>query len=175
MIIRVPRSTSFWLLSCMSTILLPLTWPRRIITAVDIMLSMSLEAVPDFILVEPVTNSGPTTATIGISQISAAFAPSLQVMHEVSMPALRAPLMAPKIYGAPPEALMPTSVSDGVGLKASRSFQPRSASSSAPSTAVRMAVSPPAIIPMNFPLTPYVGRISDASTIPRRPEVPAPM
>jgi hypothetical protein len=48
--------------------------------------------------------------------------------------------------------------------------------SSAFSTALRMALSPPAIIPFTKSNgTPKVGGHSEASTIPNRPEVPAPI
>ncbi len=63
--IRVPRSMSFTLLSCISTMRFPFTRPKRIITDVEIIFSISFCAVPDFIRVIPVTNSGPTSATNG--------------------------------------------------------------------------------------------------------------
>ena len=59
---------------------------------------------------------------------------------------------------------------------ACRSFHPWRVSSSANSIASRIAESPPAMIATITPCdTPKVGGISDASTIPRRPLVPAPM
>ena len=62
---RVPRSTSLALVSCMSTMLLPRTRPSLTITAVDTMLRTSFCAVPAFMRVLPVTNSGPTGTSIG--------------------------------------------------------------------------------------------------------------
>ena len=54
--------------------------------------------------------------------------------------------------------------------------QPRFMSSSAFSTGLRKAVSPPAISPMtNVGGIPNVGGISEASSTPRRPLVPAPI
>ena len=63
--IFVPRSMSLMLVSCMFTILLSSTLPIWIITVVEIMFSTNFCAVPLFILVLPVTNSGPTTTSIG--------------------------------------------------------------------------------------------------------------
>ena len=54
----------------MSTILFPLTLPRLIIIEVEIIFKASFWAVPAFILVLPVTNSGPTTSSIGQVAIS---------------------------------------------------------------------------------------------------------
>ena len=64
---RVPRSTSFWLVSCMLTMRLPLTRPNWIMTEVDIMLSIIFCPVPDFMRELPVTNSGPTIISMGTS------------------------------------------------------------------------------------------------------------
>ena len=61
-------------------------------------------------------------------------------------------------------------------LNCSKSIQACSASSSAFSTALRMALSPPAMMPTTKSKgTPKVGGHSDASTTPNRPEVPAPI
>ena len=49
----------------MSTILLPRTRPNLIIAVVEIMFKTNFWAVPDFMRVLPVTNSGPTITSIG--------------------------------------------------------------------------------------------------------------
>ena len=49
----------------MSTILLSFTFPKVIIVAVEMMFKTIFCAVPAFILELPVTNSGPTTISIG--------------------------------------------------------------------------------------------------------------
>ena len=74
----------------MLTILFPSTRPSRIITAVEIMLSISFCAVPAFIRVEPVTNSGPTTASKAYSASAATGDRGLQVIAPVSSPCARA-------------------------------------------------------------------------------------
>ena len=84
---RAPRSTSFWLLSCMFTILLPFTRPSRIMTEVVIMFRSIFCAVPDFMRELPVTNSGPRMTSIGISASVATGDPGLLVMPAVRMPA----------------------------------------------------------------------------------------
>ena len=57
-----------------------------------------------------------------------------------------------------------------------RSSQPKSKLSSANSLDFLIALSPPAINPITIlSLTPNVGGHSDASTIPNRPLVPAPI
>ena len=61
---RVPLSTSLALVSCMFTMRLPFTRPRRIIRQVEIMLSTIFCAVPLFMRLEPVTNSGPTMVSM---------------------------------------------------------------------------------------------------------------
>src|SRR3989338_7061188 len=66
-IIRIPRSTSLSFVSCISTILFPRTRPKRIIIAVESIFNTSFWAVPLFMRVLPVTNSGPTTGVIAIS------------------------------------------------------------------------------------------------------------
>lgn len=80
----------------MSTILLPRTRPNFIMIEVETMLSTSFCAVPDFMRVLPVTNSGPTTAAIGISHAAAIAESGLQTTHAVSMPSFRAFSIAPR-------------------------------------------------------------------------------
>ena len=60
---NVTRNFSF--VAGMSVIRFEYTRPRRIITPVEIVLRMSFCAVPAFIRVLPVTNSGPTSQTMG--------------------------------------------------------------------------------------------------------------
>ena len=83
---RVPRSMSLLLLSCISTIRFPFTRPSLIMTLVLIMLSTSFCAVPLFMRVLPVTNSGPTTTTIGCFAVVANGLSGLQVIPPVRMP-----------------------------------------------------------------------------------------
>ena len=64
---RVPRSMSFAFVSCMLTILLPLTRPILIITDVVIMLHIIFCPDPDFMRELPVTYSGPTIISMGMS------------------------------------------------------------------------------------------------------------
>ena len=62
---------------------------------VEIMFRTSFWAVPAFILVLPVTNSGPTTTTTGTSAAAATGEFSLQVMQPVRRPFSRAVFNAP--------------------------------------------------------------------------------
>ena len=74
-----------------------------------------------------------------------------------------------------PDAAMPTTTSLLEILWLTKSFHPRSKSSSANSTAFLIALSPPAINPITTSWeTPKVGGHSEASSIPSLPEVPAP-
>ena len=70
----------------MLTMRLPSTRPRRIITAVESMLSINFWAVPAFMRVDPVTNSGPTTASRAYSTSAATGDAGLQVIEAVSSP-----------------------------------------------------------------------------------------
>ena len=70
---------------------------------------------------------------------------------------------------------MPTSVSFSVRASLSISSLPSSALSSAPSTALKTAPFPPAMTACTVSgETEYVGGHSEASSMPRRPEVPQP-
>ena len=89
MTMRTPLSTSFSLLSNILTILLSSTLPSWIMTLVEIMFRTSFWAVPLFILVLPVTNSGPTTTSMGKSAAADTGALGLQVIDPVTIPALR--------------------------------------------------------------------------------------
>ena len=73
----------------MFIILLPFTRPIFIITAVVIMLSIIFCAVPAFILVLPVTNSGPVTASMAISDTAATGESGLQLIEAVKIPLAR--------------------------------------------------------------------------------------
>ena len=173
---RVPRSTNFLLLSCMFTILLPFTRPNCIMTEVVIMFRIIFCPVPDFMRELPVTYSGPTIISMATSASAAMGESGLLVMQPVRMPCSRASCMAPITYGVVPDAAMPMTVSLSVMLRSVSSSHPRCVSSSAFSTGLRNAVSPPAISPMtNVGGMPKVGGISEASSTPRRPLVPAPM
>ncbi len=100
----------------------------------------------------------------------------LLVTPAVSIPRRRASRTASTTYGVVPEAAMPTTVSDVPIPCAARSAQPCRVSSSAPSTGVRSARSPPAMIPMTtLGGMPNVGGISEASSTPSLPLVPAPI
>ena len=101
MIILVPRSTSFLFVNCISTILFPRICPIFIMVVVVIILSINFWAVPDFIRVLPVTNSGPTIATIGISASFSRFEPGLHVIQAVSNPFCLASFTPPITYGVP--------------------------------------------------------------------------
>ena len=63
--------------------------------AVEIILRTSFSAVPAFILVLPVTNSGPTTTSTGTSETAASSEPLLQVIQPVSRPRSLAIFTAP--------------------------------------------------------------------------------
>src|SRR5690606_15266691 len=87
---RTPRPTSLRLDNCISTILFPLTRPRRIITEVLIIFNTSFCAVPAFIRVDPVTNSGPTMTSMGYLASAATGEFALQTMQPVAIPCLLA-------------------------------------------------------------------------------------
>src|SRR4030042_1731358 len=119
-------------------------------------------AVPALSLVLPVTNSGPTTTTTGISVASTSLLSGLQVMQPVSIPFSLALFIPPITYGVVPDAAMPITVSFVFMLNISSSFQALFGSSSADSTDLRNAVSPPAINPMTMVWgTPNVGGTSE--------------
>ena len=145
---RVPRSTNFLFVSCIFSILLPFTLPNFIMTLVVIILRTSFWAVPDFIRVLPVTNSGPTITSMGISACSATGEFGLQVIQAVRIPFSRQCFSAPITYGVVPDAAIPITVSFLFILCSCNSCQPLSVLSSAASTGLRKALSPPAISPM---------------------------
>ncbi len=70
--------------------------------------------------------------------------PGLLTIATVGTPLSRAASSAASTYGVRPDAAIPTTRSSGPGASASRSERPRSARSSAPSTAVALAWPPPA-------------------------------
>src|SRR5690606_41070965 len=70
----------------MSTILFPFTRPNWIITDVLIIFNTNFCAVPDFIRVEPVTNSGPTITSTGYFAIAAIGESPLHTTHPVAIP-----------------------------------------------------------------------------------------
>ena len=132
--------------------------------------------VPDFIRELPVTYSGPTIISMATSASAAIGESGLLVIQPVRIPCLRASRKAPITYGVVPEAAMPMTVSFSLIWCSTSSSQPRFSSSSAPSTGLRRAVSPPAISPIiQLGDIPKVGGISEASNTPRRPLVPAPI
>ena len=114
MIILVPRPTSFSFDNCISTILFPFTRPSFIITEVDIIFSTIFCAVPAFILVLPVTNSGPVITSIGYSEANANGLFELQVIQPVIIALFLACLIPPITYGVVPEAAIPTKTSFSV-------------------------------------------------------------
>src|SRR5690606_41897688 len=75
------------------------------------MLRTSFCAVPLFILVLPVTNSGPTTTSMGKSAAALTGEPGLHAMLPVVMPRLRHSSSAPITYGVVPLAAMPITTS----------------------------------------------------------------
>lgn len=99
---RTARARSFLLLGFMYTMWLSYTLPSFIITPVEIMFRTSFCAVPAFILVEPLTTSGPTTTAIAMSA-SRFIAPFLlQESATVVAPTERAYPSAPQQYAALP-------------------------------------------------------------------------
>jgi len=80
----------------MSTILLPFTFPNFIIKEVEIIFKTNFWAVPDFILVLPVTNSGPTSGVIAKSANSANGELGLQEIPAVNKPFFFAISNAPR-------------------------------------------------------------------------------
>ena len=128
------------------------------------MLQIAFCPVPDFIRELPVTSSGPTIISIGISASAASGESGLLQIQAVRMPCSRARCSAPITYGVVPDAAMPITVSSGEIFRSSSSCQPRCGSSSACSTGFRNAVSPPAIRP-----TTSVGGIRRSAGSPRRP------
>ena len=68
--VRRLRSTSFSLVAMRSTIMFSYTLPTRTKAAVVIMFSTSFCAVPDFMRVEPMSASGPTSGQIATSTSS---------------------------------------------------------------------------------------------------------
>ena len=89
---------------------------------------------------------------------------------------MRAYARAPTTYGVLPEAAIPQTTSNGLSSIFFKSSTAISLESSAPSIAVVNASLPPAIRPWTrVGSTPYVGGHSDASSTPKRPDVPAPI
>ena len=88
------------------------------------MLSTIFCAVPDFIRVEPVSASGPTTGTMAISAAFVIGESGTQVIQAVKQPSSRAYSIAPMVYGVRPEAASP--------MTASVLFTPRCLRSSPP-------------------------------------------
>ena len=87
------------------------------------------------------------------------------MIQPVRTPCLRASRKAPITYGVVPEAAMPITVSFSLIWCSTSSSQPRFSSSSAPSTGLRRAVSPPAISPIiQLGDIPKVGWISEYVT-----------
>ena len=72
--------------NCISTILLPKILPSFIIDVVVIIFKTNFWAVPAFILVLPVTNSGPTIISIGISATKLNGELILHTIHPVEIP-----------------------------------------------------------------------------------------
>ena len=115
---------------------------------VESILSTSFWAVPAFIRVEPVTASGPVRTTMAKSQARSRGVSGLQVRATAALPAFLAASTAPRTKAAPPAALMPTTTSWGRRTRPAMAARPASRLSSAPSTALRRAWSPPAMMPM---------------------------
>ncbi len=111
------------------------------------MFRISFCAVPDFMRVEPVTTSGPTTASIGTSAWREISAPRTQLTAAVNAPILPAYSSPPTTYGVRPLAARPTTVSEPFSPRAFRSLPACSMSSSAPSCERTSACGPPAMMP----------------------------
>ena len=174
--IRSPRSRSLSLVAIRSTMRFPYTLPRRIIAPVVSMFSTSLVAVPAFRRVEPVSASGPTLGRITTSHVAVSCAGgSEQESSAVRAPSVWARVNALRTNGVVPLAAIPTTTSRGVTAAVSMAAAPALTSSSAPSMERTSALGPPAMIPTTVSGgVPNVGGHSDASSTPRRPEVPAP-
>jgi hypothetical protein len=158
-----------------SIIRLPRVLPIRTIAPVVIMFRTSLVAVPAFSRVDPAMTSGPTKGAISRSTARPRGLGRLHAIPTVAAPRARASPTAPSTYGVRPDVAMPTTRSRPVTPSAARSAAPRSGWSSAPSTARVKRVGPPAIRPTTIARgVPKVGGHSEASSTPRRPEVPAP-
>ena len=139
-------------------------------------MSTNFWAVPLFIRVEPVTNSGPTTTSIGNLEILEISLFWLQEILPVNISDELHAFIAPITYGVEPDAAMPITKSRLLISYFFKSNQPWFKSSSANSTAFLIAESPPAINPTTKPWgIPYVGGHSLASKTPKRPLVPAPI
>jgi hypothetical protein len=82
----VPRAINLWLVNCMSIILLSFTCPNRIITLVVIIFNTILVAVPAFIRVLPVTNSGPVSTSTHTSHTARIWLSLLHTTPPVAMP-----------------------------------------------------------------------------------------
>lgn len=130
--------------------------------------------MPAFIRVEPAMASGPVATAIRTSTPGGCAARGFAETSPVCAPIRLASASAPSTYGVRPEAARPSTKSPGRTDRAI-SAAPASASSSAFSTACRSAFSPPAWWATNQSLgTLNVGTSSAASSVARRPEVPAP-
>ena len=85
--------------SRLSTIILPNTFPNRIIEAVVSIFSTNLVAVPAFIRVDPITTSGPTTGQMATSTSALISPRGLQVTKIVLAESDFALAIAPRTYG----------------------------------------------------------------------------
>jgi hypothetical protein len=130
------------------------------IVTVEIVFSTSFCAVPAFIRVEPLMNSGPTSTSIGRSARRASSAPWAHASPIVSAPASRARSSAPSVYGVRPLALTPSTASRGPTSSSASSASSSSASTSVCTAEIRSVEK--------------VGPHSAASDAAIRPDVPAP-
>ena len=141
---------------------------------VENMLSTILVAVPAPSRVEPVTISGPTATSIACSAAADSGVPVLQDSPTVSAPRAAALRTAPSTWGTAAGG----DADDGVERADAQGGQVRGPGLLAVLGGLdelTIAPGPPAIRPMTTsPEVPNVGGISEASRMPRRPEVPAP-
>ena len=100
---------------------------------------------------------------------------AVQLRNTVRAPSAWARPSAARTNGVVPLAAMPTTTSVAPTRRSSTAAMPASRSSSAPSTDLTSAGSPPAMIPCTISgSVPKVGGHSEASSTPSRPLVPAP-
>src|SRR5690625_199234 len=105
------RARSFWLVATIETMRLDHVRPRRTMSAVEKLWRTSFWAVADFIRVEPVSASGPVSATTATSTPSSSRERGLEVTSAVKAPWRAAWARAPATYGVRPEAARPMTTS----------------------------------------------------------------
>ena len=142
---------------------------------VEIMLRTILCAVPAFMRDDPASTSGPTSVTIAKSATRSSGELRLHVSAIVLDPRQRAYSTAAIVKGVRPLVAMPRTTSCLPGLRFLISATASAVSSSLASVEAPRALEPPAMMYCTVRgLVLKVGGISEASSAPRRPLVPAP-